>query len=148
MRRRLLVVPVLAALVAGATAGCSSEQESYCRAVEEHQAALSEVAASREPGAVLDALDVYRDLQDRAPRDIRDEWSQVVTRLEALQRALDDAGVDPASYDPGTTPDGVADDERRAIEAAARDLGRSETVEAMSGVEQQARDVCGTPLSQ
>jgi hypothetical protein len=148
MRRRVLVVPVLAALVAGGATACSSEQESYCQAVEEHQAALSEVAASREPGAVLDALDVYRDLQDEAPRDIRDEWSQVVTRLEALQQALDDAGVDPASYDPGRTPDGLADDDRRAIEAAARDLGRPETVEAMSGVEQQARDVCGTPLSQ
>lgn len=148
MRRHLRVAPVLAALVAGATVGCSSEQEAYCEAVAEHQAALSEIAASREPGAVLDALDVYRELRAEAPRDIRDEWSQVVTRLEALQQALDDAGVDPASYDPGRAPDGLPDDDRRAIEAAARDLGRPETVEAMSGVEQQARDVCGTPLSQ
>ena len=95
-----------AALRRGSTAGCSSEQETYCQAVEEHQAELSDVAASEEPGAVLGALDAYRDLREQAPGDLGDEWSQVVTRLEALQQALDDAGVDPASYDPKTTPDG------------------------------------------
>ena len=51
-------------------------------------------------GAVLDALDAYRDLQAQAPRDLRDEWSQVIGRLEALESALDEAGVDPAAYDP------------------------------------------------
>jgi hypothetical protein len=148
MRHRVLLVPVLTALVTGPTAGCSSEQETYCQAVEDHQAELSGVAASGEPGAVLGALDAYRDLRAKAPDDIGDEWSQVVTRLEALQQALDDAGVEPASYDPEVTPQGLPDDDRRAIEAAARDLGRAETVEAMGGVEQQALDVCGTPLSQ
>lgn len=147
MRRRVLLVPVLAALVTGPTVGCSSEQETYCQAVEDHQAELSDVAASGEPGAVLGALDAYRDLRAKAPGDIGDEWSQVVTRLEALQQALDDAGVEPASYDPEVTPKSLPDDDRRAIEAAARDLGRAETVEAMGGVEQQALDVCGTPLS-
>ena len=148
MRRRraalagaLLVLPVL-------VAGCSSEQETYCAAVEEHQGELSDVAASDEPGAVLGALDAYRDLRSKAPGDIRDEWTQVVTRLEALGEALDAAGVDPAAYDPKVTPGDLPDDDRRAIEAAARDLGQRETVEAMGGVEQQALDVCGTPLSQ
>lgn len=148
MRRQALLVSVVTALVAGPAAGCSSEQETYCQAVEDHQAELSDIAASEEPGAVLGALDAYRDLRDKAPGDIGDEWSQVVTRLEALQRALDDAGVDPATYDPAVTPGSLDDDDRRAVEAAARDLGRAETVEAMSGVEQQALDVCGTPLSQ
>lgn len=139
---------VAAALVAGLTAGCSDEREAYCRAVEDHQAELTDIAASEEPGAVLGALDVYRDLREKAPDDIGDEWSQVVSRLEALQQTLDDAGVDPATYDPATTPDDLPEADRRAIETAARDLGAPETVEAMGGVEQQALDVCGTPLSQ
>jgi hypothetical protein len=149
--RRARRGPALAAalLVLGpAAAGCSSEQETYCAAVEEHQGELSDVAASDEPGAVLGALDAYRDLRSKAPGDIRDEWTQVVTRLEALQEALDAAGVDPASYDPAATPADLSGDDRSAIESAARDLGRAETVEAMGGVEQQALDVCGTPLSQ
>jgi hypothetical protein len=148
---RVGVVPVAAlvpALVLGLTAGCSSEQETYCQAVEDHRAELSDIAASEQPGAVLGALDAYRDLREEAPGDLRDEWTQVVTRLEALQQALDDAGVDPASYDPATTPDGLPEEDRRAIEAAARDLGQAETVEAMGGIEQQALDVCKAPLSQ
>ena len=142
--------PLVAALVVlgGVVAGCSSEQETYCAAVQEHQGELSDVAASDEPGAVLGALDAYRDLRSKAPDDIRDEWTQVVTRLEALGDALDAAGVDPAAYDPEVTPGDLPDGDRRAIEAAARDLGQRETVEAMGGVEQQALDVCGTPLSQ
>jgi hypothetical protein len=146
-RARAALVGALLVLPA-CVAGCSSEQETYCAAVEEHQAELSDVAASDEPGAVLGALDAYRDLRSKAPGDVRDEWTQVVTRLEALRVALDAAGVDPASYDPEVTPGDLAGDDRRAIEAAARDLGRRETVEAMGGVEQQALDVCGTPLSQ
>jgi hypothetical protein len=135
-------------LVLLAATGCASEQEAYCEAVEDHRAGLSDIAASGEPGAVLGALDAYRDLRDKAPRDIGDEWTQVVTRLEGLQDALDEAGVDPASYDPRVTPDRLPAEDRQAIEAAARDLGEARTVEAMAGIEQQALDVCGTPLSQ
>ncbi len=146
--RRLAAVVALSVLLSGLVSGCSSEQETYCRAVEEHQPELSDVAASEEPGAVLGALDAYRDLRDEAPGDLRDEWSQVVTRLEALQEALSAAEVDPAAYDPEVTPAQLDQDDRRAVEAAARDLGRAETIEAMGGIEQQALDVCGTPLSQ
>jgi hypothetical protein len=137
-------VPALALVLA---TGCASDQESYCEAVEEHRGELSDIAASGEPGAVLGALDAYRDLREEAPRDIGDEWTQVVTRLERLQDALEQAGVDPASYDPQVTPGELPDEDRRAIEAAARDLGEVRTVEAMAGIEQQALDVCGTPLS-
>lgn len=146
MRTLLLAaVPALALVLA---TGCASEQETYCQAVEDHRAELSDIAASQEPGAVLGALDAYRDLRDKAPRDIGDEWTQVVTRLEGLRGALDEAGVDPASYDPAVTPDELPAEDRKAIEAAARDLGEARTVEAMAGIEQQALDVCGTPLSQ
>ncbi|WP_457207801.1 hypothetical protein, partial [Nocardioides sp. P5_C9_2] len=113
-----------------------------------HQAELSDIAASGEPGAILGALDAYRDLRAQAPDDLRDEWTQVVTRLEDLQEALAAADVDPASYDPEVTPQDLPDEDRRAVESAARALGETGTIEAMGGIEQQALDVCGTPLSQ
>jgi hypothetical protein len=148
LRRARAAAPLLALVVALPLGACSSPQETYCQAVEEHQDELSEIAASEEPGAVLGTLDAYRDLRSKAPRDIRDEWTHVLTRLEALDEALAGAGVDPASYDPAATAADLSGDDRSAIEAAARDIGRAETVEAMGGVEQQALDVCGTPLSQ
>jgi hypothetical protein len=144
------VRPSLAlALAAAVLTGCGGDGTSdYCESVKEHQGELSDVAASSERGAIFDALDAYRDLQALAPRDLRDEWSQVVGRLEALESALDAAGVDPAAYDPESPPASLSPAQRRAIEGAGRDLGDEATVAAMAGIEQQALDVCKMPLSQ
>ena len=150
MRRRVLLVPVLTALVTGPTAGCSSEQETYCQAVEDHQAELSDVAASGEPGAVLGALDAYRDLRDggarRPPRRVVARWSPGSRRSS---RPSTTPGVDPASYDPETTPQGLPG-RRPPGDRGGRPRPRdeAETVEAMGGIEQQALDVCKAPLSQ
>lgn len=136
----LVVVPLL-----GACGG--DDFDSYCDAVKDHQVELTDVTSAGGPGALLAALDIYRDLRDEAPDDIRDEWQQVVRSLEGLQEALDDAGVDPASYNPKKPPSGVTDDQQEAIAAAATDVGSRATQEALAGVEQQARDVCQTPLT-
>ena len=146
MRRRLSLV--VAVLVAGPLlAGCASDQERYCEAVEEHQAELSEITAGGGQAALLDALDIYRELQDRAPRDLTDEWKQVVRTLERLDEALSDAGVDAASYDPKKPPEEVTAEQQEEIAAAASEVGSIATREALAGVEQQARDVCQTPLT-
>ena len=142
-----------AALTAVALTGCGGDDRTgpdsdYCQAVQEHQTALSDIAASTEPGVVFEALDHYRDLADQAPPDLRDEWSQVISRIEAQEEALEAADVDPSAYDPETTLKSLPAEERSAITGAARDLGDEATVQAMAGIEQQALDVCKTPLSQ
>lgn len=143
--RRLAPAVLLAGLALG---GCSGDpQERYCEAVEEHQAELTEVAASDDPGAVFDALGAYDDLAERAPRDIADDWAAVVDPLHALEQALAEQDVDPSDYDAETPPSGLDEDARAGIEAAAREVGSEQTVRAMAAVEQHALDVCGTPLS-
>jgi hypothetical protein len=145
VRRRVVTAALLPlALLLG---GCGEQGDDYCAAVREHQERLSEIAASDDQGALFEALDVYRQLQEEAPADLGDEWSQVVGRLAALERAVRDAGVDPASYDPKDPPQGLSREDRTAIRGAARDLGDPETAEAMEGLEQQALDVCKTPLA-
>jgi hypothetical protein len=134
-------------VVASLTTGCSSDQETYCDAVKEHQKELGEIAAEADPGALLDALPVYRELQAEAPRDITDEWQQVVRSLDGLQQALDDAGVDPSAYDPKKPPEGISKEQVAAIADAADRVGSLETQQALQGLEQQALDVCQTPLS-
>jgi len=141
--RRLIALLVAVPLLAG----CASDQESYCEAVAEHQTELSEITAQGGQAALLKALDIYRDLQEKAPRDITDEWAQVVRSLASLEEALADAGVDATSYNPKKPPRGVTDEQQQAIAAAATDVGSIETREALAGVEQQARDVCKTPLT-
>ncbi|MBC2934545.1 hypothetical protein [Nocardioides sp. zg-1228] len=143
---RLLVPALLVACLAAG--GCSGDREQdYCEAVEEHQAELSEVASSDDPGAVLEALDAYDDLADRAPRGIADDWSTVLRPLHRLDRALAEHDVDPSTYAAQDPPPGLSGDARAEIEAAARAVGSARTVEAMAEVEQHTLDVCGTPLS-
>lgn len=136
-----------AALLLSLLAGCGSDQEGYCDAVEEHQQELSEIVGSGDPDALLQALDVLEDLQDQAPDDISDEWQQVVGRIEALESALDDAGVDPATYDRDHPPAGLSEEQAAAIDAAAKELGSGTTLRALQDLDQQARDVCHTPLT-
>jgi hypothetical protein len=137
-----------ALLVAGlAVTACSDDpQADYCTAVEERQQALGEVLAAGGQTALLEALPMFRELADEAPSDIRDEWQTVIGALTALEEALEHAGVDPATYDRRNPPPGLSEDEKDRIDAAATELANPRTSEALSGLEQQARDVCQTPL--
>lgn len=145
MRLRVVVAGLV--LAAPLAAGCSSDKESYCEAVKEHQGRLGEIASEGGPSALLDALPIYRELQDDAPRDITDEWQQVIRSLDGLEQALDDAGVDVATYDPKKPPPDLDDEQVDAIADAADQVGSRETQQALQGLEQQALDVCQTPLS-
>ena len=148
MRGRAATLAVVVCFLAISVAGCSSDpQAEYCEAVEDHQEALTEVAASEDPGALLDALPRYRELARAAPRDVAGDWDQVVTSLAGLQEALGEAGLDPSSYDASEPPADLSAADRAAIESSAAELGSQATVRAMASLEQHALDVCGTPLS-
>jgi hypothetical protein len=138
---------IVLALVGALTLACSDDPYAdYCEVVTDNQAELTRTLGEGGPDALLNALPIFRELQDAAPDDIRDDWKVVVAGLTALETALDDAGVDPATYDREDLPDGVTDEERDRIDAAAEKLRTDESVAAFAAVEQQARDVCKTPL--
>jgi hypothetical protein len=144
-RTPALLVALLAA--AGLLTGCSGDPYAdYCDTVTEHQAAIGEAVAQGGPDALLTVLPQLRDLRDASPDDVADEWQQVVGRLQALQDALDDAGVEAGDYDREDPPDGVTEEQRTAIDAAARELVRPETAQALAVLETEVRDVCQTPL--
>lgn len=134
----LLVLPLPA---------CANEQETYCDSVQAHQQELTDIAARGGAAALFDAADVYRELAEDAPDDIRDEWSTVLGAIERLRTALDDLGIDPSAYDPETPPTGLSGADRARLQAAADGLVAPDVTAAMDAVEQQARDVCHTPLS-
>jgi hypothetical protein len=126
--------------------GCADQQEKYCDAVKDHQQELGEVLGDGSPDALLKALPIFEDLADEAPEDLRDEWKTVIDALKGLQQALEDAGVDPATYDRDHPPEGLSQAEKDAIDVAASQLTSEATVTAFSGVDQQAKDVCETQL--
>ncbi|MGA8847189.1 MAG: hypothetical protein WB471_11305 [Nocardioides sp.] len=139
---------VLALVLATAMAACSNDSgiESYCAEVADQQTPLTEAAASG-PTGLLEALPSFEALRAKSPADIADAWTVVVQRVTVLSDALGDAGVDPASYDPDQPPAGVTDDDQAAIAAAATGLLTEAMRDALDRVQQQARDVCKTPLS-
>jgi hypothetical protein len=128
--------------------GCGEDDPfaGYCEVVTDNQAELSEILAAGGPDALLAALPIFRELQDAAPDDIQDDWEVVVGGLTSLERALEDAGVDPATYDREKPPEGVTQAETDRIDAAAQELASPTSVAAFGAVEQQARDVCQAPL--
>lgn len=134
------------ALAVALSTGCSSDQEKYCDAVKDHQQELGRVLGTGSPDALFRALPIFRDLADQAPEDLRDEWKTLIDAVAGLQEALEDAGVDPATYDRDHPPEGLGQADQDAIDAAAGRLTSEETVSAFNGVDQQAKDVCGTPL--
>jgi hypothetical protein len=136
-----------ALVVVSLLAGCSDDPyDAYCEVVTDNQDELTRTIDEGGPDVLLRALPVFRDLEEAAPSDIRDDWQIVVNGLAALESALDDAGVDPATYDRENLPEGVSEAERDRIDAAAEDLRTEESEAAFAAVEQQARDVCKTPL--
>lgn len=142
MRRLLLLAVVLPLLAA-----CSDDQDGYCDAASEHQEHLSEIVGSGEPDAMLQALDIFQDLADQAPSDISDEWQQVIGSVESLEEALDNAGVDGATYERDNPPSDMTAEQKKAIDDAAARVGGAETLQAIKDLDQQARDVCHTPLT-
>ena len=128
-------------------AGCAGDPyEDYCEVVADNQEELTVILDEGGPDVLLKALPIFRELEEAAPSDIRDDWKIVVSGLTALGAALEDAGVDPATYDRGDPPDGVSQAELDRIDAAAEELRSPDSEAAFAAVEQQARDVCQTPL--
>ena len=137
----------VAVLAAGGLAGCADQKQKYCDAVSAHQQELSDLVGSGGSDALLRALGPFRDLRSKAPGDITDEWQQVITSVEGLQQALEAAGVDPATYDRTHPPAGLSAADRARIDAAAKQLGGGTTLRALQDLDQEARDVCKTPLT-
>jgi hypothetical protein len=134
----VLVLPLLA--------GCGGGEKDYCETVQARQAQLGTIADVGSPTGVLEALPILQELEDQAPGDVHDDYQLLITRIEDLRRALDDAGVDPASYDPEHPPAGLSDAERGRIRDAAAHLAASDTVGALGAIQQEVLDVCHTPL--
>jgi len=149
MTARRLTTILLTGLLTGLStgvAGCSSQEQTYCDTVEEHQAELGRIADEGGPDAVLQELPTLEALAADAPSDLKDEWQTLLTAVQGLDQAFDDADVDPATYDARRPPADLSADDRRKIASAAAQLGTDSVRLATSGIEQEALDVCKTPL--
>lgn len=136
-------------LVVTTLTGCASETDRYCGELRAQKQTLSELALhSGKPGTdvLTQTLEVWRDLRDKAPGDIQDEWTTLVFALEGLVDAFHAAGTTPDRYDPASPPPGVSKQEAQELQDAAAKLASQRVIEAGNAVEQHARDVCQVDL--
>ena len=138
----VLLLPLLAA-------GCSSQQEQYCSALEEEKQTLQELgdAGFEEAGTVARTTDVFERLAEEAPEDLRDEWDALTGAWRGLERALAAADADESMFEAGERPEGMSAEDYDRISQAAVQLRSTRVVEAASGIEQHAQDVCGVDLT-
>ncbi|GAB2990414.1 hypothetical protein [Nocardioides montaniterrae] len=118
----------------------------YCKVVEQQRGL---VAAAVDKGAstgLIAALPSFEVLRAKAPADVADDWDVVVGAIEGLVDALHAAGVEPSTYDRAHPPQGLTQAQRATIDAAATKLDSENTRLALASVDQEARDVCHSPL--
>lgn len=137
-----LVVAVLLPL-----AGCGGNSiDDYCADLTAHRTEMADMIDSPSASGLLDHLSMMRDLAAKAPDDLTDEWQVFLDALGDLDKAIKDAGVKPSDFKDGKPPAGLDDADQKAIAAAANQIGAQEVVAAVSGIEQQGRDVCKVNL--
>jgi hypothetical protein len=127
----------------GAVSGCGEDPiDSYCSDLGAHRKQIADMLDSTSPDALFARLDVMKDLAHKAPPDLQDEWQTFLDAVQGLDRALKDAGVKPSDFVGGRPPAGLSAADRTAIIEAADQLSSDDVVQAASGIEQEARDVC------
>lgn len=154
-RRRtavLGVLTVLALAVLAVTAWQTFRDDEdpyadYCAMVERERSVIAGALELGPTVGLIRALPSFERLAELAPEDIADDWERVIDGIVSLDAALDAAGVDPATYDREQRAGGVSAEERRSIDAAAAALNAPATNASMKSVQQQALDVCGSPLN-
>jgi hypothetical protein len=142
---RVAIATALTLALLPVFASCGRDP-SYCDAVHDNQSDLGSIVSGGARAGLIAALPIFRDLRDRSPDDVADDWDLVVTRIEGLDDALTGAHVDPATYDPKDPPADLDDDDRAAIRRAAAQLAATDTQDALTRVQQEVLDVCHTPL--
>jgi len=130
-------------------AGCSNQQEQYCAALEQERQTLAELGEGgfEESGTVARTTEVFERLAQEAPEDLRDEWDALSGAWRGLERALEDAGADESMFEAGERPEGMSAEDYDRISQAAVQLRSTRVVEAATGIEQHAQDVCEVDLT-
>jgi hypothetical protein len=138
-----LALPVL-------LSACQSRQETYCDSLRQERQTFVELGREvrqGRAGVVTDGIAVFEQLREEAPGDLRDEWDTFLRAWQGLASALERADASESVLRDGEQPPGVSDEEYAAIQDAAAQLVETRVLEAASGIEQHARDVCDVELT-
>src|SRR5207342_3332856 len=93
--------------------------DDYCSDLRSHRKEMAEMVESTSPDALLSHLPMLRDLSEKAPEDLTDEWQVFLGALDGLDQAIKDAGVKPSDFEDGKPPADLSAADKKAIADAA-----------------------------
>jgi hypothetical protein len=150
--RRRVAVPLLALVLAATAAGCGgdSAEETYCATFLDRRQELSDLAGQQAEAAktgegvdvLSPTLTAFEELRGEAPEELRDEWDTLVFAYRDLADAVESSGLEPAEFQVGEVPEGLDPADRKALSRVASKLGSTRVVEAATGIEGYAAQVC------
>jgi hypothetical protein len=146
---RAVVTVVAGVLFLGGLSGCASQTEKYCSTLKDDNKTLEKLASGSDKQTsdqISQSLDIFKDLQGKAPPDVSGEWDTFANAWQDLSDALDTAGVDPSQFKKRAKPAGVSQGQYDAVKRAAEELQSQPVLDAAQGIEQHSRDVCKVNL--
>jgi len=146
MTGRTLATAALTVVLVSGLVGCGDQDQAYCSALESDQELFAQMQDDTSGLGLLEHRTTLHRLADRAPDDLTDEWQTFLGAIDAFARTLEDNGVEPGDFVDGQPPAGLSDAARTRIADAASELSSADVVEAATGIEQQAKDVCKLQL--
>jgi hypothetical protein len=121
----------------------SSGFRDYCATAKKYQ----EIFADDGTGlSLVTNVAKLKKIATLSPDDLTDEWQTFLTAIENLDKAIASVGLKPTDFVDGVPPKGISTSDKVTIQAAADRLGQEDVVDAATGIEQQAKDVCKLQL--
>jgi hypothetical protein len=138
------------ALVAGLSAGCTSDDASaadsaYCTDFKADKTKFQALTGD-DIAKLGDAFEEIHQLAGEAPEEVADDWKVIDDAFTAFTDALEEAGVtfdDLAVMQTGEIPDGVDLADLEALAAKLESFGGPEMEKAGEAIERHAKDKCG-----
>jgi hypothetical protein len=146
MTVRRLAAGVLAGVLALGVQGCGDQEKGYCKALTGDQGVFAAMQDDPSGIGLLKHTSTLHELADKAPDDLDDEWQTFLGAIDAFETTLKDAGVKADDFVDGKPPADLTAADRARIANAASELSSEDVVEAATGIEQQAKDVCKLQL--
>ncbi|MDP9820450.1 hypothetical protein [Nocardioides massiliensis] len=137
------------ALSASLVTGCGNSTDAYCNDLEATVDELGSLTGT-DADSMEKAFDAISDLADDAPDEVKDEWQVLDKQMEAIDDALDEAGLefsDLGELSTGQLPEGVTEEQLTELGEKLQNLSGDEVQEAADTISEHAKDECDVDLN-
>ena len=137
------------ALSASLVTGCGNSTDAYCNDLEATVDELGSLTGT-DADSMEKAFDAISDLADDAPDEVKDEWQILDEQMEAIDDALDEAGLefsDLGQLSTGQLPEGVTEEQLTELGEKLQNLSGDEVQEAADTISEHAKDECDVDLN-